>query len=440
MTRRFFVLFFVYFFVVQSAILWIVRDEPKFYAIGIINLIFIFLMALFYNNFEKSENWDFVQETQVEYPRADHIINKHVAHNHASHRKPWRALLDYFFVASVFLLLVTVLFKIVWWVSIVNVWFLAVVYFVMLILSVKRLLDKKIYISKTIFTVQDFLFWSSMVLVIGVFGSLYMWVVWIGVLLSLLVGFVFFVVWTNISKDKGSVSVWNMWYTKIYEVLLVVCLCFVCLYAVFFGTRLIIQDLNKIQNQISEGIGIHKIENVGQIDVFTWDDILSNGTGEVLTNSLIDDQQVDNQTGLLNLDPDIFVSTGNSSLDTGDTDVDSRLSVAQNPTLMDTLIYLMDRYNVDLSVGTGTKFKYVTPNNPYYAQFKTAYDKKLIGSASNPSNRVICDSYMVMKGILEWWNVNQNASDLVAEYRRVATAKWVLNGCKKWFYINNVNL
>jgi len=64
---------------------------------------------------------------------------------------------------------------------------------------------------------------------------------------------------------------------------------------------------------------------------------------------------------------------------------------------MDTLIYLMDHYGVELSSQKNMIFTYVSPKNPYYAQFKTAYDMKLIGYSANPSKRVLCETYMVMK-------------------------------------------
>jgi len=57
---------------------------------------------------------------------------------------------------------------------------------------------------------------------------------------------------------------------------------------------------------------------------------------------------------------------------------DERLKIATYPTLMDVLIYLMDHYNVELSTKKDMYFAYVTPKNPYYAQFRTAYEYRLI--------------------------------------------------------------
>jgi hypothetical protein len=42
----------------------------------------------------------------------------------------------------------------------------------MLFLSAKKLLDKKITIGDTIFLPKDFLFWTSLIVVIGVYGTL----------------------------------------------------------------------------------------------------------------------------------------------------------------------------------------------------------------------------------------------------------------------------
>jgi len=76
-------MFFMYFFVVQSAIFGVVRWEPKFYIIGLINLVFIVLMALFYKNFDKSPT-NGGKKDLFEDTKAEHIVHKYHATLRAS--------------------------------------------------------------------------------------------------------------------------------------------------------------------------------------------------------------------------------------------------------------------------------------------------------------------------------------------------------------------
>ncbi|MBU0626214.1 hypothetical protein KKG31_07620 [Patescibacteria group bacterium] len=57
---------------------------------------------------------------------------------------------------------------------------------------------------------------------------------------------------------------------------------------------------------------------------------------------------------------------------------DDRADVPALPTLMDVLIYLMDHYSIPLSPQKNISFTYVSPKNPYYPQFRTAYENLLI--------------------------------------------------------------
>jgi len=41
---------------------------------------------------------------------------------------------------------------------------------------------------------------------------------------------------------------------------------------------------------------------------------------------------------------------------------------------------------------------YSSENYPYY---RTAYDKKMIGKTINPEKELFCETYVVMKGLVE---------------------------------------
>lgn len=61
---------------------------------------------------------------------------------------------------------------------------------------------------------------------------------------------------------------------------------------------------------------------------------------------------------------------------------------------------------------------------------KTALEKKMIGSTTNPDLIVSCDVYIVMKGIAEGWTIKKS-DDVKADYWKIASAKDKLNGCKQ---------
>jgi hypothetical protein len=66
-------------------------------------------------------------------------------------------------------------------------------------------------------------------------------------------------------------------------------------------------------------------------------------------------------------------------------------------TLMDAVVYLMNSYKIPLVTTKDISFRYVTSKNPYYNEWRTAYANKLIGSSTNPTKYIVCESYIVMK-------------------------------------------
>lgn len=291
MNKGFLFLFFVYFFVVQSIIIGVLRSEPKFYLIWMVNFVLIVLIAVFYKYVNMPASW-----SSSPSEKQEHVYNSYIS----ARRKAWNSF----------------------------------------------------------FSPKRSLFLLVLLLAIGTYF----------------------------------------------------------LYTYFHG-----------KTQIPEA---------GK--VYTWADLLSNGTWEVLSTSL-EENSVEN----------LFVSvpeTGEVQTDVTQPEVnyvepeeDDRLSVPALPTLMDTLIYLMNHYDVSLSSQKNLTFTYVSPKNPYYAQFKTAYDMRLIGKDANPSKNVLCQTYIVMKGLMEERDV-VITGDIKSAYRAEAQTKWVLNGCKRNFYVKNVNL
>jgi hypothetical protein len=96
---------------------------------------------------------------------------------------------------------------------------------------------------------------------------------------------------------------------------------------------------------------------------------------------------------------------------------------------------------VTLSNKTNTTFKYVSKTSELYPYFKTAQEKWMIWTDTDPSKIVSCETYITMKWIWEWWNVgNYSKNEIKTAYRNKAIELWKLNGCKKWAYVTKWNL
>ena len=94
-----------------------------------------------------------------------------------------------------------------------------------------------------------------------------------------------------------------------------------------------------------------------------------------------------------------------------------------------------------LSTKTNISFKYVSKSNELYPYFKTAQEKWMIWTDTDPSKLVSCDTYITMKWIWEWRNVGSYSKDQVkAVYWNKAAELWKLNGCEKGKYVTKWNL
>ena len=108
-------------------------------------------------------------------------------------------------------------------------------------------------------------------------------------------------------------------------------------------------------------------------------------------------------------------------------------------TMIEAIKHLVKAYNIPLSKSTSTKFTHVSKSNAMYPYMKTALDKRMIWTTTDPEMIVSCDVYMVMKWIAEWWNIAKS-DKLKENYWNVAESKWLLNWCTKWSKLTYANL
>ena len=101
--------------------------------------------------------------------------------------------------------------------------------------------------------------------------------------------------------------------------------------------------------------------------------------------------------------------------------------------------HLITTYHIPLSKSTTSKFTYVAQNSPEYPYMKTALEKRMIGTATNPNDTISCDVYMVFKGIALNWAI-EKTSNLKNDYRNVAENKGLLHGCVKGAKLTVANL
>jgi len=118
-------------------------------------------------------------------------------------------------------------------------------------------------------------------------------------------------------------------------------------------------------------------------------------------------------------------------------------ATANNPTSQVTIIeaikHLVKAYNIPLSKSTSSKFTHVSKSSSMYPYMKTALEKRMIWTTTDPNMIVSCDVYMVMKWIAEWWNIAKS-ENLKENYWNVAESKWLLNWCTKWSKLTYANL
>ena len=92
-----------------------------------------------------------------------------------------------------------------------------------------------------------------------------------------------------------------------------------------------------------------------------------------------------------------MLGTSTDSITTGQKNTTPSTTTIGYQKMMDAVIYLMHHYNIPLVTSKNIAFTYVSTKNPYYTERRTAYANKLIGSSTNPSKYITCDTYIVMK-------------------------------------------
>lgn len=103
-------------------------------------------------------------------------------------------------------------------------------------------------------------------------------------------------------------------------------------------------------------------------------------------------------------------------------------------TFGDVIKYLIDVDKLELNTKQNIKFTYIPYSSVDYPYYRTAYDQKMIGKGLNPIKNPLCETYIVMKGLIEERSVGAY-SDIKLAYWDYAKTNNKLPACEYWTYV-----
>lgn len=168
----------------------------------------------------------------------------------------------------------------------------------------------------------------------------------------------------------------------------------------------------------------------------TWAIYIFEGTWEVITN--LDENDTEVNDGVLNIEgDDVNVEDGEEKIEENTLSAEE---AKEKVTMWEAIKSLLSSW-VTLSTKTNSTFKYVSKTSELYPYFKTAQEKWMIWSDTDPSKLVSCETFITMKWLAEWWDVWSYVKTQIKNvYWNKATELWKLNWCTKWAYVTKGNL
>lgn len=172
----------------------------------------------------------------------------------------------------------------------------------------------------------------------------------------------------------------------------------------------------------------------------TWyaESILSgdiDDTQNIASGVIIESTGVVLSTGL-STNANTGIHLDSSFVDTGSVDTNTKVSSStlkftdkQSITLLESVVYLLQTHDTPLLTKKDVKFSSVSTTNPYYKYWYTAFKQWLVGQASSASSYVSCQTYFVLKGLLEKRDVQYTSNNVKTQFWAEAKKRDVLNGC-----------
>ncbi|MDD3263210.1 MAG: hypothetical protein PHR61_05230 [Candidatus Absconditabacteria bacterium] len=440
-----FLLFFVsYFLVVFVALLGFFWNDARFFWLALINLLslVIFFVVSFVLKKKEGELKKVSEELKSEKIRYPHQFVKYPK---MKNEKKGKIVLGYLLFVSIFLFLFSVLDLIVFKLLGQYVRVFPMLYLLLLLILGKDLIENKIKIFGFVFDFYFFLFISSIIVGVLVYGTLISDVLPILLLAGLVVSFLFFFVGYIFIKSQGFRYFFRLIYARLYFVAILVIL--VRSFIIIPPKNTFGESMSKLSNQVStffETIfekknkdpllytGEGQVISSGFIETNIEEDDIFEETGEVVSeiNSVfVADEEIDVVTGSLDKDDSIEIIKEELGINNTDT-----------VSMIDSLRFLMETNKITLSTNTNTNLTYVSKTNPLYAYWKTAYDKSMIGAKTNPSTKITCEIYQVFKGMLLNRDLKYTSVNVKKVFWDEATKLDVLNGCEYGKLLKGENL
>lgn len=346
MKKNLFLLFSLYFFVIQGLIVWILRWDDKFFRLAAINLVCIVLIASSYKLFGEEEKSEYK-------PNNEPKRNEFVEHKH------------------------------------VHIW------------GKKQGLSNK---TRNLII--------SLAIALIIYLQLLSGSEWYGILLIAVAGWFVAFILLNIffkSNENKSKKQWRM--SILYVFLLAISL-WLWIYGFMTNDKSNQEPIDNDDRIVTSGTVLESWMNAIDEMINSWMTV----TGSV-------------------------IKTGTVAVQTGTTPTPTTTPTAgESFKIIEALKYLFKEYNIPTSTKTDVSFTYVAKSDAIYPIYRTAYERRMIGKSTNPTKMILCDSYIVMKWLLEKWNVTYNATNVTTQFRNEAVARWALNGCQKGKTVKETNL
>lgn len=440
-----FLLFFVsYFLVVFVALLGFFWNDARFFWLALINLLslVIFFVVSFVLKKKEGELKKVSEELKSEKIRYPHQFVKYPK---MKNEKKWKIVLWYLLFVSIFLFLFSVLdlivFKLLW--QYVRVF--PMLYLLLLLILGKDLIENKIKIFGFVFDFYFFLFISSIIVGVLVYGTLISDVLPILLLAWLVVSFLFFFVWYIFIKSQGFRYFFRLIYARLYFVAILVIL--VRSFIIIPPKNTFWESMSKLSNQVSTFFEtIFEKKNKDPL-LYTWE-------GQVISSWFIEtnieeDDIFEETWEVVSEINSVFVADEEIDVVTWSLDKDDSIEIIKEElwinntdtvSMIDSLRFLMETNKITLSTNTNTNFTYVSKTNPLYAYWKTAYDKSMIWAKINPSTKITCETYQVFKGMLLNRDLKYTSANVKKVFWDEATKLDVLNGCEYGKLLKGENL
>ena len=111
----------------------------------------------------------------------------------------------------------------------------------------------------------------------------------------------------------------------------------------------------------------------------------------------------------------------------------------QEVTMIDAIKHLIKTNNIPLSTKKNTKFTHIATSDSNSPSMKTALEKRIIGSNTNP-NITVSRDINIGRNCLAEERITVKTADVKGDYRNMAESKNALNGCTKGAKLTVANL